>query len=272
MRACQEQRWRLHAYVDRELAASERLEFEQHLEACPACREAIRELTELVSRLRAVHPLYEVPPSLQSWAREQLQPFGRMLRVRRWIAAAVVCLAFLVAMSLWRSHAEIPAEVVFATRVHQRYLRGELPLQVRSDRPELLSQWLYQHCGLGLQLPNYPSPKGHTKAYRLIGARKLDAKGGPVALLVYELDGEPISLVMRTAAQPSDLRAQGASAVYRLGGLDFHLYRYRGFQTICWSDKGLSYSLVTSLRLDGSNPCVLCHGGGQSGQPQGWPQ
>ena len=54
------------AYATDALAETERLAFERHLDACPACAQEVRELTETAARLGSA---VAVPPPAALWAR-----------------------------------------------------------------------------------------------------------------------------------------------------------------------------------------------------------
>jgi len=44
-------------------------------------------------------------------------------------------------------------------------------------------------------------------------------------------------------------------------GLTFHFDMIDGLKVITWSDKGLTYALVSDLEERGQESCVVCHAG-----------
>jgi hypothetical protein len=67
----------------------------------------------------------------------------------------------------------------------------------------------------------------------------------------------PISLVITsdTIAQPSGGEEIAAK------GLTFHYDAIQGLKVITWSDRGLTYALVSDLDERGQESCVVCHQG-----------
>ncbi|HEY6121103.1 MAG TPA: hypothetical protein VIV66_14180, partial [Pyrinomonadaceae bacterium] len=56
-------------------------------------------------------------------------------------------------------------------------------------------------------------------------------------------------------AQPSGGEAIAAK------GLTFHYDSINGFKVLTWSDRGLTYALVSDLEERGQQSCVVCHDG-----------
>jgi hypothetical protein len=44
-------------------------------------------------------------------------------------------------------------------------------------------------------------------------------------------------------------------------GLTFHFNSIFGFKVITWSDRGLTYALVSDLEERGLQSCIVCHQG-----------
>lgn len=57
MTPCQRQKKRLRAYLDNELAAIEKKEFESHLDECPDCGDHVRRLKSLRQSLKSLHSI-----------------------------------------------------------------------------------------------------------------------------------------------------------------------------------------------------------------------
>ena len=67
----------------------------------------------------------------------------------------------------------------------------------------------------------------------------------------------PISLVITSeaAAKPSGGEQIPAK------GLIFHYNAIHGLKVITWSDRGLTYALVSDLEERGQQSCIVCHQG-----------
>jgi hypothetical protein len=68
---------------------------------------------------------------------------------------------------------------------------------------------------------------------------------------------QPISLVITSdsVARPSG----GEQIASR--GLRFHFNAIDGLKVITWSDRGLTYALVSDLEERGQQSCIVCHQG-----------
>lgn len=248
----------LHAYVDGELAPAETLAFEAHLVECAACRQEFEALVASVETVRGAQGLYEIPPA----SREQVQRLvaHHDQRLRWWRTAvavsfaAIICGAYVLVSGRMGSRDQFAA---FAAESHLRYARGAMLLDIRSEQPSAVANWLSQRLPFHLTLPNYPEPAGQAKKYVLAGARLQQYGEDDVAYLAYRMDGRPISLLIASSAR---IVPTGGS-VYQSGGLTFHSTSSKGLQTITWTDRGLSYALVSDLRSVGAESCVVCHGG-----------
>jgi hypothetical protein len=67
----------------------------------------------------------------------------------------------------------------------------------------------------------------------------------------------PISLLI-TSEQTA--RPRGGEEIVAKG-LTFHYDSINGFKVITWSDRGLTYALVSDLEERGQQSCIVCHQG-----------
>jgi anti-sigma factor RsiW len=266
MIACDAARSRIQLYVDNELSASQTLELEAHLIDCPGCLRRYDGLRAAVDPVRAASPLYEVSEGSFARAEQVVLAYEKRQRFRHRLlclsAAAAVAAGVLVVYRL-ASTPDQPDYISFATRAHMLYASGAFPLDIHSKEPRVLSEWL-NRLRFKATLPNYASEDAGRKQYSLIGGRLLQYLDQDVAYLAYEMKGKPISLLMASSVK---IRPSGAD-VYVSGGLTFY-FRPRkgprssadaGLRTIAWSDKGLTYILVSTLDVHGAESCVICHG------------
>ncbi len=146
---------------------------------------------------------------------------------------------------------------MMAVDTHQRHLRGQLPLEIGSDVPEEISHWFAGKVPFSVKLPNYQESSGQEKLYSLEGARLVGYNNGYAAYVAYQMHKRPISLVVTSeaVAQPSG----GEEIVSR--GLTFHYDSIHGLKVITWSDRGLTYALVSDLEERGQQSCIVCHQG-----------
>jgi anti-sigma factor RsiW len=139
---------------------------------------------------------------------------------------------------------------------HLRYARGQLPLEVASDRPEAVSGWFEGRVPFHLALPAYPVAPGESKPYRLEGGRLVSFQREYAAYVAYRMDGQPVSLLVTSSDR---VRPQGGEVVTS-GALRFHVESVAGLNVITWSDKGLTYALASDVAVPGARSCLVCHG------------
>ncbi|HXF05158.1 MAG TPA: zf-HC2 domain-containing protein [Blastocatellia bacterium] len=256
-------------YLDDELQGEERALFEAHLAVCSSCRMALEEERRLIAVVRQARPLYPLPPTLPARLAQVLRQaasgpsVNRWRILRPWLAAAAVVLAAVAIPLVWRAtHAPFPgpSEVAqVAVQTHQRYVRGQLPLEIQSHSPEEVSRWFENKVPFNLKLPNYPESPGQPKPYELQGARLISFHDDYAAYICYQLQGRPISLLVTSATTARPAGGQ----IIRWGGLDFHFDALNGWKVLTWTDQGLTYALVSDFEERGQASCIVCHPGPQ---------
>jgi mycothiol system anti-sigma-R factor len=289
MNNCEEMLTRMPLYLDDELEASECREIEAHLAGCDSCRASFGSERRLLETVRGFGPLHVAPPALRERVGKLVDnlPPARVappeLRQRisralghfnlrhsgvphaRLITALAAVVAVAIAIGLWqlkRNSLEPrfsgPSEfALMAADAHQRHMRGQLPLELVSDAPEKISSWFAGKVPFLLKLPNYQESSGQAKIYQLEGARLVGYKNDYAAYVAYQMRTRPISLVVTSerVAQPTD----GEQIVAK--GITFHYNSINGWKVLTWSDRGLTYALVSDLEERGQQSCLVCHQG-----------
>jgi anti-sigma factor RsiW len=280
---CEEVRLRTALYLDDELSGSDLAAFESHLHGCEACGEVVASERRFIESIREAKPLrqapeklrssverilsraappYAAPPELHRRVRKSLaSPF--QLSSRRRLIAVVATSVFILALAgVWyatRSRLpKLPSEfAMMAVDTHLRHLRGQLPFEIATDSPEEISRWFAGKVSFSLKLPNYQEVSGQEILYRLEGARLVGFKNDYAAYVAYQMQKRPISLVVTSerVAVPSG----GEEIVSK--GLTFHYDSIDGLKVITWSDRGLTYALVSDLEERGQQSCMVCHAG-----------
>jgi len=289
MTPCDHIRGQIAFYLDDELRGREQAAFEAHLQECQACRQAVADERRWLESVRQARPLYSPPPALRARVeqivsetpsphtappelRRRIQRFlwpaasttPRLFRDRRLIAL-VACLALIAFGGMWyvmMDRVRVPRSPIsefalMAVDTHLRYLRGQLPLEIVSASPAQISGWFAGKVPFSLKLPNYQESSGQEKLYRLEGARLVGFKSDYAAYVAYQMRQRPITLVVtsNSVALPSG----GEEIVSK--GLKFHYDSIDGLKVITWSDRGLTYALVSDLEERGQQSCLVCHAG-----------
>ena len=137
---------------------------------------------------------------------------------------------------------------LLAADTHLRYTRGQLPLEVGSERPEVVSRWSSGRVPFHLTLPDYPGGPGRAQALpsarrppRLVPRRLRGVRRVP--------DGRAADLAARDVGASS--RAPRAARPSRSARSSFHQQSVNGLKVITWTDKGLTYALASDLSVNG---------------------
>jgi anti-sigma factor RsiW len=256
-------------YVDGELVGDERRVVDGHLARCADCRTLFAREAALSSAVEGAALRAPAPEELRERvARLLAQPpparFWRAAAVAAGLAAGVALVVFWPGRGAGpRPPAASPAPapavaelVGVAVDSHLRYARGQLPLEVRSERPEEVSGWFSGRVPFHVALPDYPVGPGEQKFYHLEGGRLVALQGDYAAYVAYRMEGRPISLLVTSAARVTP----SGSRTVQSGGLTFYLESVAGLNVITWSDKGLTYALASDLAVSGERSCLVCHG------------
>ena len=154
-------------------------------------------------------------------------------------------MAFLLRLRRWR------LTIIYVT------CGGQLPLEVESSEPEKISAWFENKVKFNVKLPSYQESSGQEILYTLEGARLVNYQNDYAAYVSYHMKDRLISLVITSEllAQPS-----GGEEIASKG-LMFHYNAIDGLKVITWSDRGLTYALVSDLEERGQQSCFVCHQG-----------
>lgn len=204
---CEEVRPRLDAYLDGELAETERTLLRNHLESCPDCGPEIAGLERLRDGIRQSAPDYRAPAGLRSQIRlalrrEAAAGASMASRAPGWLAyAASILLAVAVGSGgTWlitgeRQQNSIAGEVIDS---HLRSLLADHLTDVQSSDKHTVKPWFAGRTEL--------SPPGvdlAAQGFPLIGGRLDLIAGKPVPALVYRA-GQHIINVFVLPAGPGD--------------------------------------------------------------------
>jgi len=271
MKNCEDICRRLNLYLDNELQGDERAAIESHLQECETCAAALDRDLSFINAIRECGPLHVAPPALRARVQETVKQSKRKAapvrvvsrpRVTLGLAMAAALVMLLLPIVIWRVTSRADKQVassfaLMAADTHLRHMRGQLPLEVETDAPQRISEWFANKVNFRVQLPNYQESSGQEKLYYLEGARLVGYKDDYAAYVAYQMRHRPISLVITSdsVVKPSG----GEEIVAR--GLRFHYNAIQGLKVLTWSDRGLTYALVSDLEERGQQSCIVCHEG-----------
>jgi len=260
-------------YLDDELQGEERAMVEAHLSDCESCAALFARELNFLNAVRESASLHVAPPELRAKVQKilgegpkvvELARPRRAARVSWLVAAAAALLLLLLPLLVWRIIKQSNAPAVkassfalMAADTHLRHMRGQLPLEMESESPQDISSWFLNKVNFSVKLPNYQESSGQEKLYTLEGARLVYYQSDYTAYVSYRMKDRPISLVItsESVAKPSG----GEEIASR--GLRFHYNAIDGLKVITWSDRGLTYALVSDLEERGQKSCIVCHQG-----------
>lgn len=270
MRSCEDIRGRLTLYLDNELQGDERATIEAHLTGCESCAAIFARELNFLNTIRESGPLYVAPPELRSRVEQILRVEPSRVPHQRsrftWLmATAAGLLVLLLPIVVWRVvrlHEPTPVSQVsnfalMAADTHLRHMRGQLPLETESEDPQKISGWFVNKVDFSVKLPNYQESSGQEKLYMLEGARLVGYQNDYAAYVAYRMKDRPISLVITS---DSSAKPSGGEEIASKG-LKFHFNAIDGLKVITWSDRGLTYALVSDLDERGQQSCIVCHAG-----------
>jgi anti-sigma factor RsiW len=281
MNACEKHTVDLMLYLDDELVGGKLMEFLAHLKICADCSTSLEEQLAFSAVLRRSRPLYPAPPKLRArvaaslasagaktasnqlhegsgqWLRRTLQGVERVMPRWKVLVPAVLgmMLCFLLVSNV--VHEVRASEYVDAAlSTHRDYLSGQLPLQLRSESPQVVTGWLAGKVAFPFHLPDSQAQSSGRPAYRLLGARVVDYRGSQAGLVTYEApQNDTISLLVAS----SNYAVVAGGVEVRSGDLVFHHRINSGFQIITWSNHGLAYALVSRAAGSARGSCLVCH-------------
>src|SRR5215472_3384721 len=163
---CNEHSLGILRYLDNDLCGKELEEFRTHLKGCADCQALLEEEQELSHILHRFRPLYTVPGALRvrmsadmvRHAGQNRQP-GRLyqriprvvwqtlhgaqrLTIWKMLAPAALAIALcLIVIPQTTGQVRAADYVQSAVAAHRGYLNGSLPLEIRSDSPEVVTAW-----------------------------------------------------------------------------------------------------------------------------------
>jgi len=275
---CEDIRGRLTLFLDDELRGEERATVQAHLSECETCAALFARELNFLNAVRESAPMHVAPPELRDKVQKILSEGKNVsavaadgTRPRRaspmgWlVAVAAVLLLLLLPLLVWRSvkRANTPeisqpsSFALMAADTHLRHARGQLPLEMESESPQEISSWFVNKVNFSVKIPNYQESSGQEKLYTLEGARLVGYQNDYSAYVAYRMKDRPISLVITSGsvATPS-----GGKEIVA-GNLTFHYNAIDGLKVLTWSDRGLTYALVSDLEERGQQSCIVCHQG-----------
>jgi anti-sigma factor RsiW len=235
---CEELADLLHPFADSELDLVRSLAVERHLQVCPACAAAVKELQALRGAFAGSALYHRAPAALRDRVRASLRPASRTRAVARpfpWRSLAVAASVAFVAALTWATLRGLPlpsadervAQQVVASHVRSLMLPGR-DVDVASSDQHTVKPWFN-----GRVTFSPPVNKLDGAGFELVGGRLDYLERQQVAALVYKRRGHVINLFVWPAAEGSARPPRTLTT--------------QGYHVIHWSEDDLTYWAASDL-------------------------
>jgi len=229
----------LHAYVDNELPAAQRLEVEQYLTAHPEAQARVEAWRD---QKRQLHLLYDPVLGAAHDLHVPVEGAWRQSWRRAWpaLAAGITTLAVGLAGG-WFGHERLagtrngdPGRIFAANAAmaHAAYVpEVRHPVEVPAEQEAHLVNWLSKRLAAPVKVPHLA-----TAGWDLLGGRLLPGEPGPLAQFMYQdRNGRRLTLMVSHKAAPA-----GSSSAFR--------YEQRErIGVFYWVDGTYNYALSADL-------------------------
>lgn len=226
-------------YLDGEFAETDRAEFEAHLGDCESCRGKVRVQAEWKQAIKEAAPREQAPAALRNRvARSIARESKPMLSWRAWAvrampaAAAVGLLAtFMISKVQW---SPVAADLVAK---HQK----TTPIEV-SGGPDQVRKWYADKVDFPVRVPQLC----RQAACSLRGARLSSVGDKPAAYLVYDINGDKVSVFIFDATDlPIETRRRQV-----IGNREVYFDQEHGYNVALFRDRGVGYAIASDLDQD----------------------
>jgi len=212
----------------------------QHMAECAACRAFVEDMREIASRLSTSSEGVTAPREVRerifsTLSRTRSGISGAAPRSIPWRLYAMVSAAavLLIAVSVWRVSSARPEKATIASLLADDHRRAFQTDGIESEKLPVVTQWLSSRVGFAVHAATFTNG-------RLVGARLAEVNGQRGAVLVYRIDGQPVSYYILPASDE-------ARSNQITGELAIRLFQWRGFHVAAWEEPGLSHALVGDL-------------------------
>jgi anti-sigma factor RsiW len=204
----------------------------QHVKECAQCRSFFEERNPLQAGLKEVaaheRAPFEVRQRLFAAIAEERTKSSGPFRGSHWLPIAAAAAVTLVAIALADRRFDQPAlEQSFAAAValdHGQWLHGG---GISSSAQNEVSRWIATRVPYAVDVPAFPSAQ-------LKGGRIARIEGKQAAVMLYELDAQPMSYFV--------LQLDATDVGARIERLSHS--RLEGYQLVMWREPGLLHVLV----------------------------
>jgi anti-sigma factor (TIGR02949 family) len=258
---CKLLRAHLDAYVDGELEPTPVIEFEQHLDACPACRNELALGRLLEQGVRGLSG----PPAPDGLRRRVVRALDKASVAEGrgggpWVGVlAVAASVALAAGALLRSDgtarsaremdaAADPAPLGVLGEIVARHV-DQLPADIAAERPEQVTSWSRGKVGFRVRSVEFSEPQVH-----LLGARVSHVWAQPAIKLYYSVGDSALTTVLFQTSpalehvlHDDQLMARSGGHRQRFGSRVVTYHNVHGYTVPILEHDGIAYAFTGDL-------------------------
>jgi anti-sigma factor (TIGR02949 family) len=259
---CDDYKPLVHVYVDGEFDERDVFEVELHLEGCESCRNLTRHESKMRGQFKASFELDRTPEDLKArlmgrleavakaeagQAVESLEPSENPSSGQVWIlgplAAAAAAAALLIIF--WDAPAQPGFEPIVEESVN--WHRKNLPIEVTGPSGDRVKTWLRPKVDFPVRLPKFE--RTGRQEVSLLGARLSNVRERQAAYVVYEVDGNKVSVMLIDGRRAGNrLKAKVTPAARRhFDSVAPAFYTNNGYNVAVIKDNGVTYSITSEL-------------------------
>ena len=149
----------------------------------------------------------------------------------------------------------VPKFAELAADTHKQYVEGRLALDVHSDSQQMVNHWFEGKTQFAVTVPASPAAPGEQRPFHLQGARVVRVGGKAAAYIAYQMQSDPVSLVII----PQSVAVASGGTQLSFEKVSFHYAMFEGYKVVTWSVHGLTYALVSKEGSRTQRSCMVCH-------------
>jgi anti-sigma factor RsiW len=179
---------------------------------------------------------------------------------RLWVLTAAAAVLILAVGGLLvkrqRQENQAGAMIEAAVAAHQELQRHASPLDITSDSSQAVTSWFQSRVSFPFHMANSGIASDANAQYKLTGGRLLMVNHEPVALVVFHLSQELVTLLV---CPEHRMKATGGTVV-NSGGVILHSHDQGSLHIVTWNERGLGYVLTSTVKsMSNAQHCTSCH-------------
>lgn len=240
------------AYIDDEFGERERADMEAHLANCDCCRKKVCAQVKFKEQLREHLPQESAPETLRERVFEGLHEIEcEQKRERRWptmkrvgwvagpLAAIVTLVVLVPGMELTVAPAASSSGPVIDHTVD--WHQSNFPLEVTTADRDEATQWFEDKVDFSVRLPQFADDR-----VNLLGGRLAHIEDRRAAFVLYEVDGERLSVILFDGDGVKVPREK----LRRIHNRDIAWLNQKGYGVAVVQDSGVTYAMTSDLSED----------------------